>query len=86
MKIFKGIFDNNSKDLVTTFFKHQAIRKIWHPYIFQHLTEDICFKNCVPKDEIMITYREISRIMTEKFKLSMPQWWLDKFPIIAKAV
>ena len=43
IKIFKLIFDNNSKDLQYMFFTHPFIRKIWEPIIVGNLKEDKCF-------------------------------------------
>jgi hypothetical protein len=47
----------------------------------EHLTEEICFKKSPPKQTILITYEEISRIITEQFHLPLPAWWLRKFPL-----
>jgi len=81
MRLFKQIFDNNSKELVKEFFEHPFIRMIW-PEVVAHLTHQVCFDHNGPNPEIELTFREITRIMTYDYRLPMPQWWEEKFPII----
>ena len=82
MQLYKTIFDNNNKEIVTDFFQdNRVIRRIWDQVILPNLTFDVCFeKTDGPNPEIELTYREISRVMTEEFKLSMPDWWMKRFP------
>ena len=43
-----------------------------------------CFeKTDQPNPDIQLTYREITRIMREDFRLEMPDWWVARFPATA---
>jgi hypothetical protein len=79
MTMYKEVFDNNNKELVRAFFRDEIIIKLW-PVVERHMTERICFEKKPPNPDIELTFREISRIMSEDFNLQMPQWWLRKFP------
>lgn len=83
MELFKLIFDNNSKDLVKKFFNDSLIRRIW-PHILKYLIPDLCFPNGDANMEIEMTFREMTRLILEEFKLEMPEWWLKMFPKLDK--
>ena len=81
VKRFKCIFDNNNKQMVTDFFQADFIKRLWEPVIRPNITYKLCFeKTDRPNPDIDLTYREISRIMKEDFKLEMPEWWTARFP------
>jgi hypothetical protein len=69
MRVFKHIFDTNSKELIIAFFNHSLILKLWPRAILPNLTKEICFKGSVPKISILNTYSFISMIMTKTFNL-----------------
>ena len=78
---YKRIFDNNNKQLVTDFFQDALIKKLWRDVIMPNLTFDLCFEKVdKPNPDIDLTYREITRIMRDDFKLEMPRWWVSRFP------
>lgn len=81
VKRYKCIFDNNNKTMVTEFFQDEYIKMLWEPVILPNMTFELCFeKTDRPNHDIELTYREISRIMRDDFKLEMPKWWTDSFP------
>ena len=43
MVVFKYIFKNNNKELLTRFFNHPYILKIWDPIIKPNLSSKVCF-------------------------------------------
>lgn len=78
---YKCIFDNNNKKLVTEFFQDQLIKKLWANVIQPNMSYQLCFeKTDRPNPDIELTYREITRIMRDDFKLDMPDWWVARFP------
>lgn len=78
---YKCIFDNNNKLLVTDFFQDSIIKKLWLQVIRPNMTFKLCFeKTDKPNPDIDLTYREITRIMRDDFKLEMPEWWVATFP------
>ena len=78
MQIFKGIFENNSKQLVRDFFSNTFIIKLW-PTICENLAFDQCFSSA-PKAEIELTFRAITDLMNNSFNLDMPEFWIERFP------
>ncbi|TNV80378.1 hypothetical protein FGO68_gene1187 [Halteria grandinella] len=79
MKLFKSIFDNNCKQLVKEFFSHPFILKIWKACIKQNLSFKICFDK-EPKEELKVTYKLVSWLFANQFKLPLPEWWVKQFP------
>ncbi len=79
MTMYKEVFDNNNKELVRAFFRDDNIKKLW-PAVVKHMNEKVCFEKKPSNPDIELTFREISRIMSEEFDLPMPQWWIRKFP------
>jgi len=78
---YKCIFDNNNKQLVTEFFQDAFIRRLWDSVIRPNMSYKLCFeKTDRPNPDIELTYREITRIMRDDFKLEMPEWWIALFP------
>lgn len=78
---YKCIFDNNNKKLVTEFFQDPMIRRLWNNVIRSNMSYHLCFeKTDSPNPDIELTYREITRIMRDDFKLEMPEWWVARFP------
>ena len=49
--------------------------------IFGHLTEETCFGDKGPNQDIKATFQEISRIMIAEFGLKKPKWWLRAYPV-----
>jgi len=84
MTRYKCIFDNNNKQLVTEFFQDSFIRRLWDQVIKPNMSYKLCFeKTDRPNPDIQLTYREITRIMREDFRLEMPDWWVARFPATA---
>ncbi len=83
MDLFKCIFDNNSKELVTKFFSHFFVRRLW-PTVLEYLTWDVVFGRKMPNQEIQMTYRDITRQITQEFKFEMPEWWTTLYPPTAE--
>ena len=79
IRIFRGIFRENSKELRDKFFSHQLIEELW-PTISKNLSYDHCFGRAPPNPEIMKSYHRITKIMAEDYGLPLPKWWTDKFP------
>jgi hypothetical protein len=78
---YKCIFDNNNKKLVTEFFQDNFIRKLWDQVIRPNMSYELCFeKTDKPNPDIELTYREITRLMRDDFRLEMPAWWVARFP------
>ena len=50
MVVFKYIFKNNNKDLLSRFFNHPFILKIWNIIIKPNLTPKVCFGNNGPEN------------------------------------
>jgi hypothetical protein len=79
MRRYKLIFDNNNRELVNEFFTDPFIQRLW-PTVLENLTLKLCFGAAKPNQEIETTFREITRIMDEQYGLSLPKWWVKKFP------
>ena len=72
--IFKTqITENNNEDSRDAFFKSKIVQVMWQA-VLPYMTEEECFPNG-PNENIMPTYKEITRIMRERYHLEMPAWW-----------
>lgn len=66
---------------MTDFFQDELINRLWDNVIRPNLSYKQCFeKSEGPNADIELTYREITRIMRDDFKLEMPEWWVARFP------
>lgn len=64
LDIYKNIFSNNNREQVTRFFKDPLIRKLWEGHVQHHLTFKDCFKNGIPDNGIVLTYKQITKALT----------------------
>lgn len=79
IRIFRKVFENNNKELIDEFFNDSFIRKVW-PTIMKNSRYEYYFKKD-PKPELEETFKKISTVMTEKYNLPMPTFWLRKYPL-----
>ena len=78
VEIFRDIFSNNNRTLITRFFSNKIIRQLWG-YLRVHLTFEHCFKRSDPRSNILMTYVYITRTLIDQFDLIPPDWWLVRF-------
>jgi hypothetical protein len=78
LEVFRDIFTNNNRALITKFFNHPIVLQLW-PYLRDHLTFEHCFKRSDPRIEIIMTYVYITRALKDQYSLDPPDWWLRTF-------
>ena len=79
LKIFREVFTSNNKGMVKKFFSNSVIRDLWNPVMKQIKKEEDLFKNG-PNQQLLLSYREVTRIVTIERKLELPEFWVKKFP------
>ncbi len=66
IKLYRGIFKNNSKKSRSQFFADPLIGKIW-PFIRENMEYDDLFFKADPNESIMVTYHAITQEIKEKY-------------------
>lgn len=79
LRLYHGIFANNSKHERDEFFVDSLIRKIWK-FILPQMTRKVCFGSKQPNKNVVRSYQEVTRVMLEEYELDLPAWWIKEFP------
>lgn len=78
MHLYHGIFENNTSSQRDEFFKDALIRKLWRISL-PFMTKEVCFKKDEIKDNCFKALVNITLIISEKYELDLPQWWIKQF-------
>ena len=79
IRVFRDIFTNNNAAMITEFFTHPVIVKLW-PQVARRMESEHCFKKTGPNESIRLTYCKITQTLEEKFNLQVPVFWRRAFP------
>lgn len=80
--IYHTIFSNNNKQMRDAFFRDDLIRA-FYPHVLPQIIYESCFfkygKEEGPNATLVPSFREVTRIIIEDYKLPMPAWWAAMF-------
>jgi len=83
LRIYHSIFANNNRPMRDQFFKEEVITSFWHDVI-PLMTMELCFANkkgeiSEVNDKLIPSFKEITAIMRDTYRLPMPEWWVRIF-------